>query len=293
MKHRNWNATLGFAVALAAFLVLGTPAHALGTSAGTDITNQATVTFEDANGNPLTATSNVVTTTVSQVAGVAVDPDNTGSGNPGDTVVYAHTLTNNGNEDDTFDLTASSASGWTTVVFLDTNGNGQYDAGPDTVISDSGLVLENGTFDFWVAVTIPAGTADNASDVTTVTATSQFDAGVSDTATDTTNVTSPALTVTKSVAPLGPQPPGATLTYTIVVSNGGGADASNVVLTDPIPTNTTYVAGSITQDGGARTDAADGDNADHDDTNPGQVTVNIGTLASGGSTTVEFQVTID
>jgi uncharacterized repeat protein (TIGR01451 family) len=293
MKHRNWNATLGFAVALAAFLVLGMPAHALGTSAGTDITNQATVTYEDANGNPLTATSNVVTTTVSQVAGVVVDPDNSGSGNPGDTIVYAHTLTNNGNEDDTFDLTASSAGGWTTVVFLDDNGNGQYDAGTDTVIADSGLVLENATFDFWVAVTIPAGTADGASDVTTVTATSQFDANVSDTATDTTNVTSPELTVSKSVSPTGPQPPGTTLTYTIVVTNGGSAAASGVVLTDPVPANTTYVDGSITQDGDGRSDAADTDNADHDVTNPGQVTVNIGTLASSGSTTVEFQVTID
>lgn len=293
MKRRNWNHTVGFVVALAAVLVLATPAHALGTPAGTDITNQATVTFEDANGNPLTATSNIVTTTVSQVAAVLVDPDNAATADPGDVVVYAHTLTNNGNGDDTFDLTATSSNGWTTVVFIDTNGNGVYDAGTDTVITDSGVVAADGTFDFWVAVTVPAGTADGTADTTTVTGTSQFDNTVSESALDTTTVSSPALTVSKSVNPTGPQPPGTTLTYTIVVSNGGGSAAANVVLTDPIPTFTTYVGSSITQDGAGRTDAAGDDNADHDVTNPGQVTVDIGALAAGSSTTVTFQVTID
>jgi uncharacterized repeat protein (TIGR01451 family) len=282
---------LGAAVVLMAAVTLTSPAFALGTPAGTDITNQATVTYEDANGNPLTALSNVVTTTVSQVAAVDVSPDNSGSGNPGDTVVFAHTLTNNGNEDDTFDLTAASNAGWTTVLFVDTNGNSQYDAGTDTVISDTGLVLENGTFDLWVAVTIPSGTADGTPDTVIVTATSQFDPTVSDTATDTISTTSPDLAVVKSVAPAGPQPPGTTLTYTIEITNSGSADASNVVMTDPVPANTTYVAGSITQDGASLTDGADGDNATSDGTT---VTVDVGTLAgAGGRTEITFQATID
>ena len=291
MKQRSMQQILGVAVVLMAAVALTSPAFALGTSAGTNITNQATVNYEDANGNPLTAVSNTVTTTVSQVAAVDVSPDNSGSGNPGDTVVYAHTLTNNGNEDDTFDLTAVSSSTWTTVLFIDTNSNGQYDAGTDTVISDTGLVLENGTFDFWVALTIPGGTPDGTPDTVTVTATSQFDPTVSDTATDTTNTTSPDLTVVKSVGPAGPQPPGTTLTYTIQITNGGTADASNVVMTDPVPANTTYVTDSITQDGAPRTDASDGDNATSDGTT---VTVDVGTLAGGGgTTTITFQTTID
>lgn len=36
------------------------------------------------------------------------------------------------------------------------------------------------------------------------------------------------------------------LTYTILLSNAGNAAANNVVLTDPTPTGTTYVAGSVT-----------------------------------------------
>lgn len=48
-------------------------------------------------------------------------------------------------------------------------------------------------------------------------------------------------TVDKSYANVGD-----TLTYTIVMTNFGNATANNVVLTDPIPAGTTYVAGSVT-----------------------------------------------
>jgi uncharacterized repeat protein (TIGR01451 family) len=130
-------------------------------------------------------------------------------------------------------------------------------------------------------------------DVVTVTGTSSFNAAVSDPATDTTTVAAPALAVVKGVAPAGSQPPGTQLTYTMVVTNGGSGSASNVALTDPVPTNTSYVAGSIRQDAAGRTDVSDGDNADYNVTNPGKVTVQIGSLGSGASTTIEFRVTID
>ncbi len=79
----------------------------------------------------------------------------------------------------------------------------------------------------------------------------------------------------------------------MVVTNGGTGTATNVVLSDAIPTNTTYVAGSITQDAAAKTDIVDGDNADHNGTTAGAVTVTIGSLASSASTTITFQVTIN
>ena len=57
-----------------------------------------------------------------------------------------------------------------------------------------------------------------------------------------TPVNQPAsLAMVKSVSPSGNVAPGATLTYTIVMTNSGGA-ATAVVVTDPIPANTTYVA---------------------------------------------------
>ncbi len=268
-------------------------AFAAGTPAGTVISNQATVTFTDVNGNPLTQLSNVVTTTVSQVAAVTVAPDGASNADPGDVVVYAHTVTNNGNGDDTFDLSAASSQGWTVAIYADAGTIGVYEPGIDLPISDTGTLTADATIAILVTVTVPAGTTNGTVDTTTVTATSQFNAGVSDSATDTTTIDAPALSVLKSVSPTGDQPPGTVLTYTIVITNGGSGAANSVVMRDPIPANTAYVASSIVQDGTPKGDGTgDGDNADYNGTNPGEVTVNIGTLAAGASTTVSFQVQI-
>ena len=88
--------------------------------------------------------------------------------------------------------------------------------------------------------------------------------------------------------------PGATVRYTVTVTNNGGTDASDVVLVDQIPANSTYKVVTITLDAGALTDEVDVDAGDYNGTNPGAVTVNIGTVSSGGgSSTVTFDVTID
>ena len=117
---------LALGTLLALVALIATPnALALGTPAGTDITNQATVDFEDVNGNPLQVLSNTVTTTVSAVASVDIDPAALSSdADPGDLVCYAHTLTNNGNDDDTIEVVTTSSQGWTVTVYEDTNGNG-------------------------------------------------------------------------------------------------------------------------------------------------------------------------
>jgi uncharacterized repeat protein (TIGR01451 family) len=299
MEHGS---KLKLGVALAAFVVLGTSqALALGTPAGTNITNQATVDYEDANGNPLQALSNVVTTTVSQIGGVDVSPNNASSANPGDTVPYLHTVTNSGNGGDTIDLTTSSSQGWTVNLYVD-DGDGVFEPGTDDLpptdsdadtTPDTGALAADGTIDIWAAVDVPAGAANGAVDTTTVTGTSSFDTNVSDSATDTTTINAPNLSVVKSVSPAGNQPPGTTLTYSIVVTNNGAATANLVVLTDPIPANTTYVVGSIVQDLINRTDAGGDDNADYNVTNANTVTVDIGSLASTASTTITFQVTIN
>jgi uncharacterized repeat protein (TIGR01451 family) len=51
----------------------------------------------------------------------------------------------------------------------------------------------------------------------------------------------PSLTATKSHTPAGNASPGATLTYTVVISNTGNLDASGVNFTDTIDANTTEV----------------------------------------------------
>jgi uncharacterized repeat protein (TIGR01451 family) len=97
--------------------------------------------------------------------------------------------------------------------------------------------------------------------------------------------------------------PGATVEYCLVVSNAsGGAAASSVVLTDVVPTQTTYVTGSMksgtgaTCNGGTVTtltdSSADGDNASF---NTGTTTVSVGTasIAAGSSVWAIFRVTVN
>jgi uncharacterized repeat protein (TIGR01451 family) len=301
--------SLGLRLAVAAFAaaVLATPTWAVGTRATTSITNTARVDFRDVNGNALFQNSNTVTTVVSQVGGVDVAPNNGPiTLAPTDTHYFPHTVTNTGNFDDYVNITAASAGGWPVAIYRDVNNDGIYDAG-DTLLTDSagdadttpdsGLLSDAGpgsVMRILVAVTVPAGTADGAGDVTTVTGTSVFDNTKVDTATDTINITAPNVSVAKSVSPVGPQPPGTILTYTVIVTNNGTGAANTVVLTDPIPANTTYQAGTITYNAAARTDGGSDDNADFNVTNAGQVTVSIGVLAaSGGTATVTFQVQIN
>lgn len=73
---------------------------------------------------------------------------------------------------------------------------------------------------------------------------------------------------------------GDTITYSSVVTNNGVAAVTNVILTDPIPTGTTFVAGSVTVGGVSRPSASP------------STGITVGTLAPGASATVVFQVTV-
>ena len=77
-----------------------------GTQAGTSISNTATATYEDDDGNSFDASSNTVTVTVAEVAGIEItasgttnnDDNNDGNLNNGDTVDFDFTVTNVGND---------------------------------------------------------------------------------------------------------------------------------------------------------------------------------------------------
>ncbi len=86
--------------------------------------------------------------------------------------------------------------------------------------------------------------------------------------------------------------PGDTLTYTITVSNSGAKDASGVVLTDSVPTYTTYVSGDFTVDGTSEVDSGYLPLID------GFVLTSAGagsqgTISAGSSVTVTFTVLVD
>ncbi len=112
-------------------------------------------------------------------------------------------------------------------------------------------------------------------------------------------VSSVVVTVAKAVtAVLDPflgtdRVPGAVVTYRITVDVTGTGIAENLVITDPIPANTTYNSNSIRVGGAVRTDASDGDNADFGASTANTVTVNFGNTASPATLTIDFNVTIN
>ena len=157
--------------------------------------------------------------------------------------------------------------------------NGSYAAASTTLSWTLGTLPANGTgqvtFQATVAATAAVGSTIN--NTATISATGAT-ALTSNTATLTINaVILPILTLTKSVSPASAGL-GSVVTYTLAYDNTGGT-ATNVVLSDTLPSNVTYVANSA------------GENATYDD-NTDTLSWSLGTLPTGNSGQVTFQMTV-
>ncbi|MFH1563175.1 MAG: hypothetical protein ABIF11_07155 [Nitrospirota bacterium] len=114
-----------------------------------------------------------------------------------------------------------------------------------------------------------------------------------------TYVGTPTIVATKTVTPLGSQTIGATLTYTIELTNTGNGTATAVTVTDQVPDGTKLVIGSVvfvgivpdgsyvmvSHDGGQTYDSYYTEPITH-------CRWTIPEVESGGSVTMEFQVVI-
>lgn len=106
------------------------------------------------------------------------------------------------------------------------------------------------------------------------------------------------LALTKSVASvLDPKGtailmPGAVMTYRIMATLSGLGTATNLMITDPLPVNTTYVPGSIVVNNIAKTDAADADNSQFI-TATQTVSVSLGNVAAPANIAITFRATIN
>jgi uncharacterized repeat protein (TIGR01451 family) len=315
----------------AALLVgaVGTNAHAAGVIAGTNIENTATATYE-VNGTPDTVDSNTVTIRVDELLDVSVSWLDGGSvpiGGSG--AILTFSLTNEGNGSEAFDLTALNSIGGNdfnaTVNFVavDTNSNGIYDPGTDLVISSGAstpAVDPDASLTVFVSVALPGGQADADASQLRLTAEAATGTGAPGTTfsgqgqgggdaivglTGADDDDLGALVVSLSGSPLvalsksgtvvdpfgGTQPvPGAIVTYSIVAQVSGTGSVDQLSVTDDIPTGTTYQAGTLTLDSASLTDAADADAGEADASG---ISVDLGTVASGSSHTVSFDVQIN
>jgi uncharacterized repeat protein (TIGR01451 family) len=318
------------AVPALGMIVAPAPLHAAGTPAGTNIQNVATATYEVTPGGPeASIASNTVTLKVDELLDVTV-----ASADPADVSVVPgangqllrFTVTNGGNGSESFTLgTIANGTGddfdpAVTSLVLDSNGNGAYDAGIDTVYvagSNDPELDADEAITVFVLSSIPAGATDTQRGKVELTAAAKTGTGapgtsfaglgqgggnavVGATGADALDdawyrVAKAAISFAKSAAVADPwggttQVPGATITYTLTATVSGTGSLGNVRISDPIPAGTTFAPGSITLEGAALSDADDADAGRFIGTG---IAVGLGTLASGDSRTVTFKVKID
>ena len=305
---------------------------AIGTSAGIDISNSSKAEYSIA-GSSGSVNGNIVTFRVDEKLDVNVtwqDAANVGVSTPDTNQILTFLLTNTGNGNDSYTLNVQNTLGGDQFnpvqvdIYLDTNGNGNFNAGVDTLYipgTNDPVLAADASQTIFVRNNIPAslngGDLGNSQLTATSTtgsgapATSFANAGDNNTtavvgtsggsssAIGTYDVTNATVALLKSVVisdPLGGnQPmPGATMTYSIQVSVTGPGTANGVVITDPIPANATYTTGTLTLNAVSLSDVADGDAGDVGGTTPNTATVDLGNLtAASPIQTITFEVIIN
>ncbi len=254
-----------------------------------------------------------VTTDVTPYYAIIVTPDGTKDAIPGEEVTFPFTVQNRGNMVDRPDLVLTPAAGttvkYTWHFYRDLNGNGNIDL-DDTKLSDSDGDGSPNTHQInpsetvtLIARAIVSPTAeDGEKEQVIVTGISNEDITKKDEISLTINIKAPKVILEKFVNPSsGGQTPGTTLTYTLKYRNVGHAPAYSVVITDTVPTHTSYVENSVKTGDSLATLTSKTDNSDYDEVTVADkryITVNVtqnsyNPLGPSEEGYIQFQVKIN
>ena len=342
------------AVSLVALTVLGaTPAFAAGTQAGSTITNTVQVNYQ-VGGVAQTQIAASDTFTVDRKINLTVAEvgSSTTQVSPGQlAAVTTFSVTNSSNATLDFALAVAQQTGGAGAhsntdnfdatnlrIYVDTNGNGVYDAG-DTLVTYLDELAADASKTVFVVADIPLGRATSDVAAVTLTATgreggtaatqgialvqtsgantSGMDtvfadaAGATDAARDASysakddyTVLAAALTVVKA-SRIVSDPfngvtnpkmiPGATIEYCISVANAAGsADATNVALSDVLPTTITYLSSfGILVNGTVTGSTCNAHGASGGSFASGTVSGTLSTITASNTRTLLFRATIN
>jgi uncharacterized repeat protein (TIGR01451 family) len=317
---------------LAISLASGSAAFAAGTPAGTPIQNTAQVNYT-IGGAQVDVSSNPTILTVAELLNVNVAVQTPSvSVAPGATQrVVTVRVTNTGNGTETFRLTGNSVVVGddfdpipaAPFIYFDTDSSGDFSLADTAYASGTNdpILIADQFVTLFIVNSIPAALANGAAGRTQLTAqsltgtgapgtvfanqgTGNVDAvvgtsGATQIGTGTYVVAGLQLNAVKSQSVVdqfgGTRPiPGARINYQVVITPTGTGTANAVLFTDAIPTNTTFVNGSLQLNGAALTDSADADAGQFVSTPAAQVRVTLGDMTNAsGVQTINFAVVID
>lgn len=272
-----------------------------------DITNQATATYNVGGTSQPTVTSNEVKVTVSQQINFSLTDDRTGTITPDGTVVFNHTLTNDGNTLDKYTLNVADVTtgdnfdykgGFTIEVSTD---NGTTYKTYNSTNFPNGVVLDGGA-SAQIRITAVADDSDtvvapNSKGETgqlTLTATSSLLPAGSNalTNTDTATTVTPTFAIQKSanVTTIQQNSTG-TITYTITVKNDGSMNATDVDIVDLLPTNLQFATNkNLVVKKGTTALTAGTDYVDSSDAT--KIAINNVDIAKNETITITFDTTL-
>jgi uncharacterized repeat protein (TIGR01451 family) len=238
---------------------------------------------------------------------VMTPPSLEGTTVPAGTVVYSHTVTNDGNIDtEAFFNNSNTEAGWTTTIYIDTNGNGILDDGDVALPQGQGIDIAVGAdVDILIEVTAAPGSDIGDQNITTVTThLGSPTAAVAASVIDTTTISTGDISLAKTQAvdtdcngladgaftdTVVQAEPGQCVVYRLAASNTGSITVTNAETNDPLPQYTAYTtcggscAASADQGGTVTSTLNDGDTA-------GTVTAEWASIGPSQTVTLQFVV---
>jgi uncharacterized repeat protein (TIGR01451 family) len=254
-----------------------------GTLAGTAISDTVAISSStsDPNSGNNTATAADVVAAATQADLLTTNVASPTSVAAGSNVTYTQSVTNNGPAAATaVSFTQSTPpnsnfqsiiipSGWSCTTPA-------VGAAGTITCTDASLAV-NGTAGFTIVLQVNSGTASGTSIAETASATASnivpnLTGNTSTAIVVVANANSANVTILKSATPSPTVPSGDTLTYTLAIANSGPSSATNVTITDSLPTDVTYL--SVNTNVGTCSQAG------------GTVTCLLGTMTNGATATI-------